>query len=167
MSQKMFSLHISQFICTSYWPYRDMGSFGHLRKFSQNVSSCQGSMYDSIPSRPATLFLAWPFLTVHQRFVVFHARKWVENDVCAATDSQKVNACIGWWWKNCVLKVHSQRQIFCSIMVCYYSTLVRYGTLDKAQVSDQNQRWKWKGYHYSRIDFHEAFLKHSSDYYLI
>jgi hypothetical protein len=30
-------------------------------------------------------------------------------------------------------------------MVCYYLALVKYGTLDKAQVSDQPQRRKWKG----------------------
>jgi hypothetical protein len=69
--------------------------------------------------------------------------------------------------KLCVESPFSKTNILFYHGVCYYSTLVRYGTLDKAQVSDQNQRWKWKGYHYSRIDFHEAFLKHSSDYYLI
>jgi hypothetical protein len=39
--------------------------------------------------------------------------------------------------ENCVFKIHTERQIFYFIMVCYYLTLIKYGTLDKSWVSGQ------------------------------
>jgi hypothetical protein len=65
------------------------------------------------------------------------AKKLIVNDlqvlklqnVCVCTSSSDRG-------KGYVLKIYSEREIFCFVMTCYHLTFVRFGVVDKATVND-------------------------------